>query len=582
MIQIPLTIIPQVKADSNTWQIDAGNNDCYVYSTTMSLTSGSIYIVFDGYIIKTGWRWTNIVIPQGSTITSAYLEIRAYTTTTTPDADLRIHGEDTDDCTYFSTATNFNARQRTSESITWDYPGTSAGTWYQSPDIKTVIQEIIARDGWESGNDLALLCQQTISSASKNPEVYGFEGGASYSAKLYAEWEPPLRVRTADYGEDDDYLGQIVDDYLNDDYINETVSVINNVTLDCMELEVLNLTYYEDFDDYTEVDGLGRLTHTNVRSIFTNIARSDNDVYLYDDKGTNNLNDWVATYEMYISSITDGTNANKYVFVILGFADNVGDYLDVRGVGDGFVISVHVVLDKGGYFLGIREFDSGVYWNYVDLTEEFNENTIYYMTLEKSDTRVSLVSYTDSARLNMKDNQTITLQSDRRMRYIYCPQSMNTVGAFFATGYVEDLSFGEAIGYNSGYYTTIDMLNEDIAITLLYDADIVANTSMTMEFFNDSNVWVNHNNILGYDTLINGFESIDLRDINSTNNIIRVNMTTTNSSVTPRMNQLRYVTIIGTVENGNGNGVDNTPSIILGIFLILVASGLIYGVIKRR
>ena len=43
-------------------------------------------------------------------------------------------------------------------------------------------------------------------------------------------------VAAADYGEDETYLGQIVDDYENEDNVSAAYNVINNETLDCMEL----------------------------------------------------------------------------------------------------------------------------------------------------------------------------------------------------------------------------------------------------------------------------------------------------------------------------------------------------------
>ena len=38
------------------------------------------------------------------------------------------------------------------------------------------------------------------------------------------------------YGEENESLGQFVDDYENDDNVSFSINVINNQTLDCMEL----------------------------------------------------------------------------------------------------------------------------------------------------------------------------------------------------------------------------------------------------------------------------------------------------------------------------------------------------------
>ena len=385
-------------------------------------------------------------------------------------------------------------------------------------------------------------------------------------------------AHAADFGEDDQYLGQVVDDYENDDYVNVTFQTINNVSLNCMELNYSSVILYENFSSYTEVDALNRLTQTDRRSTFTNINRADNNIYLYDDKGSNYFDDWSCQFELFIDSISVGTTANKYVFVVLGFGTTLGDYLDIRVTGVGFVISTHVATGVSGYFLGIREFDTGSYWNYVDLVEEYDEDVLYYMVLEKSDTRVSLVAYTDSDRTIMKVNQTINLQGDRKMRYIFCPQSMQTAGNFAATGYTQNLTFGAGGGYVNGYYTTIDMIDGGRGLALMYNGTIPAGTGMTLQFFNGS-VWVDHNNEAGHDVLTEGYETLDTRDIYPTACPVMVNQTTDGGD-TPRMYQLRWVTTTTQPTEGNGDGDSLFPGLAIGISLLII--GAIYALEKRR
>jgi len=95
--------------------------------------------------------------------------------------------------------------------------------------------------------------------------------------------QPVLAIN--DYGEDEDYLGQVVDDYLTDDNVSSAVGVVHNSTLDCMELDRKSLSFDANFSTWTEVDGSNRLSQTDTRSSFTTLYRSDNNIYLYKDEG---------------------------------------------------------------------------------------------------------------------------------------------------------------------------------------------------------------------------------------------------------------------------------------------------------
>lgn len=104
-----------------------------------------------------GMRFLNVAIPRGATITTAYLTLRSATNNSSSPVYSRIRGEDADDAATFSSASNYINRPRTSASINWDnIPAWTDGVWYNSPEIKTVIQEIVNRWGWASGHDLVI------------------------------------------------------------------------------------------------------------------------------------------------------------------------------------------------------------------------------------------------------------------------------------------------------------------------------------------------------------------------------------------------------------------------------------------
>ncbi len=106
-----------------------------------------------------GIRFRNIQIPQGYTITNAYIEFSADRSDSTP-TNLTIYGHAHDDAPRFTWHnSNISNRTKTSSSVSWSpEEWTSHGT-YQTPDISSIIQEIVNRSGWSPGNEMAFIIE---------------------------------------------------------------------------------------------------------------------------------------------------------------------------------------------------------------------------------------------------------------------------------------------------------------------------------------------------------------------------------------------------------------------------------------
>ncbi len=113
----------------------------------------------DQNILTTGLRFRDIYVPQGATIDSAYIRLFSHEDKSAEDlARITLVGEATDHAETFTENMLIDARPQTSNSLLWEV----AEEWviyqeYRTPDISAIVQEIIDRDGWESGNALALL-----------------------------------------------------------------------------------------------------------------------------------------------------------------------------------------------------------------------------------------------------------------------------------------------------------------------------------------------------------------------------------------------------------------------------------------
>jgi len=106
-----------------------------------------------------GMVFRNVDVPQGAEIISAYLKIRSYNSHLTDLVYARIEAEAVDNAESFGSSHHMDSLPRTQVSVDWDhYEPWIENTWYNSPNIADVIQEVVNRNGWSPMNgSLAIL-----------------------------------------------------------------------------------------------------------------------------------------------------------------------------------------------------------------------------------------------------------------------------------------------------------------------------------------------------------------------------------------------------------------------------------------
>jgi hypothetical protein len=103
-------------------------------------------------------RFLNVTIPAGSTIDTAVLSIEAVSLFgTLANIRTKVFADDIDTAVAPTTRAEFTALVRTTAGVDWDPAEWVADTIYTAPDLAAVIQEVIDRPGWASGNALQLL-----------------------------------------------------------------------------------------------------------------------------------------------------------------------------------------------------------------------------------------------------------------------------------------------------------------------------------------------------------------------------------------------------------------------------------------
>jgi hypothetical protein len=104
-------------------------------------------------------------VPPGATILDAYIQFQADETHSST-ASLTLEAEAADHAAAFlQTTNNLSSRPRTTAFVPWSpVPWLTvgeAGPDQQTSDLSPVIQEIVDRPGWSSGNALAILITGT-------------------------------------------------------------------------------------------------------------------------------------------------------------------------------------------------------------------------------------------------------------------------------------------------------------------------------------------------------------------------------------------------------------------------------------
>jgi subtilisin family serine protease len=153
-------------------------------------TNSSVNFLYIGVDIS-ALRFCAIRIPQGATIVGATLKICAASAKTV-EVDGVLKGEAADNASAFTSGGWQTTRPMTAASMGWKWTAAEpwvANVWYDSPDLGPVIQEIVDRPGWSSGD--ALVVFYTVNTlSSSNREFWAYDNNPNKAAKLSITYEP--------------------------------------------------------------------------------------------------------------------------------------------------------------------------------------------------------------------------------------------------------------------------------------------------------------------------------------------------------------------------------------------------------
>jgi len=119
------------------------------------------------YYGKMFFRFPGVTIPDGLSIFTATLTLTAYANLSAGPPSVSIYFNDVDDAVAPTSKGELDGLALTDEVVEWNVPSTTTDSEYTTPDFSAVLQEVMDREGWVSGQDIQLVMSYNTSAIRK-------------------------------------------------------------------------------------------------------------------------------------------------------------------------------------------------------------------------------------------------------------------------------------------------------------------------------------------------------------------------------------------------------------------------------
>ncbi len=131
-----------------------------------------------------GLRFSGLPIPKDAVIERAYLEFYSRSRTSRA-VTYTIRGENSGNAApYATTRRNLTGRSYVPQTVRWSPGGWDRNRRYQSPDIKTIVQQQVRRSDWRAGQALAFL----IDKGGRSRSIASYDRNATQAPRLVVEY----------------------------------------------------------------------------------------------------------------------------------------------------------------------------------------------------------------------------------------------------------------------------------------------------------------------------------------------------------------------------------------------------------
>ena len=195
------TLVPTVTPSSTpapssgtvTVQVNLGSDDVNEEGATFTTNyvgfwAGSSATPATSY---SGLRFNSINIPRGAVITSARIEVYSVNQSQWTQIAFLIAGDAVDNSATFSASSKPSQRPLTTVRINHNTNTNWAiNTWYVLQDVTPIVQEIVSRSGWQSGNSLAFILRG-MGAAWGRKYAWAYEANPANAARLVITYTTP-------------------------------------------------------------------------------------------------------------------------------------------------------------------------------------------------------------------------------------------------------------------------------------------------------------------------------------------------------------------------------------------------------
>jgi hypothetical protein len=186
--------LDEVYADNmEVWVSESSDDAEESAGGSVGLTSSDLELVRTSTDQQIGMRFQNIAIEQGAIINSAFIEFATDESWHTEATNLTLYGQAHNNAqTVSGSSNNISHGVKTNASVAWNIA--DGDKWattharYQSPDLAKLIQEIVDRSGWESGNSLAIIVTGTGKRVAESWNGANGHGDLTLAPRLFIDY----------------------------------------------------------------------------------------------------------------------------------------------------------------------------------------------------------------------------------------------------------------------------------------------------------------------------------------------------------------------------------------------------------
>lgn len=207
------TVGDQIAADTDDADQDGIGSTTQIFSNPQSL----------GQDRHNAYRFVGHGLPDGAFILNATIRFTTESGSATGSPSHRIVGEDADNAgTFVEQTDDISGRVTTAAAVIWNLPGWptdgESDVPQTTPDISTIVQEIVDRPGWTDGNALVFILEPNSGNDTRNAWAYdGSPGDAAVLSIEYTLCPGGVITSVADTGRSS--LRECIN-YVNDGYGN--------------------------------------------------------------------------------------------------------------------------------------------------------------------------------------------------------------------------------------------------------------------------------------------------------------------------------------------------------------------------